>query len=405
MNSRDRVLATINHHLPDRVPLDLGSTAATGINIHAYLRLKKALGLSTEGVRIFDIFGVMADVEQDVIDALGVDIMLVPSLAPRFGININRWKDWTMPDDTKVKVPEGFQTIEDKGGGLLLIVDGRVVGRMPKGGYYFSEMANASMGGLDSLADPPDPDKESFDLLIDEDLRFRQEVAHQLRLHTDKALVIDLIDNIRWNTSIANWLYAMAADPQRTSELHKKKSINLLNKVKQLADALGDSVDIFAIYQDYGTQKGELISPTTFAHLVKPNYKRIFDWIHTNTNWKIMFHSCGSIYHLIPHLIEMGVDILNPIQANTANMDPSRLKAEFGDYLVFWGGGVDTQTILPFGSPENVCQQVKERISIFAPGGGFVFAPTQDIQADVPVENLLTMYAAVREYGKYGACT
>ena len=401
MNSRECVLAAINRQEPDRVPIDLGGTAASGINVNAYVQLRNLLGLKADNVQVFDVFGMMARVEQDVIEHFNIDTMLVPSLRPRFGIPINEWKPWHLPDGTLVQVPVGFQTVEEAGGSLLLIVNGEAVGRMPKNETYFLELAESDMGGLDALVDPPDPDTETFSLLTDEDLRFRQEIAKNLYETTDKALIIDLVDNIRWNTSITNWLFAMAADPDRTFELHEKKSLALLERVKQLAEAVGPYADVFAIYQDYGQQRGELISPETFKRLVAPHYRRIFNWIHENTDWKVLFHSCGSVYNLIPHIIEMGADILNPVQCHTAHMEPQRLKAEFGGRLVFWGGGVDTQTVLPFGTPDEVRQQVKERISIFGPSGGFVFAPTQDIQADVPPENLVAMYDAVREYGRY----
>lgn len=326
---------------------------------------------------------------------------MVPALAPRFDIPVASFKPWRLPSGLPVEVPEGLETALDDDEGLLLMVAGRAVGKMPKGGFYFSELANATMGGLDALREPPDPDTVSFPLLTDEDLCFRQEGAQRLRQETDKALVIDLTDNCRWDTSIPNWLYAMASDPGRTAELHAKKVENLLAKVQQLAQAVEPDVEVFAIYQDYGTQRGEMVAPATFARLIAPHYRVLFDWIHQHTHWKVFFHSCGSIYRLIPHMIEMGVDILNPLQSNAARMEPARLKAEFGDRLVFWGGGADTQTTLPFGTPDDVREQVAQRIGVLGRNGAYVFAPTQDIQADVPPENLVAMYAAAQKHGVY----
>lgn len=401
MNSRERVLAVINHQRPDRVPIDLGGTAAAGINVSAYIRLKRLLGLKTNNVQVYDVFGMMARAEPDVIEHLDIDAMLVPALCPRFDIPIKHWKPWHLFDGTPVQVPLGFQTAEEKDGSLLLMVNGRAMGRMPRNGHYFSELANATMGGLDMLVDPPDPDTVTFPLFTDEDLRFRQEIAKNLHETTHKALVVDIADNMRWNTSIPNWLFALAADPERTFELHEKKSLNLIAKLKQLAEAVGAYVQVFVIYQDLGTQMGEMISPEAFQRLMAPHYRQVFDWIHKNTKWKVLFHSCGSIYRLIPHMIDMGVDILNPVQCNAAHMEPEKLKAEFGDRLVFWGGGVDTQTVLPSGTPDEVREQVRERISKLGAGGGFVFAPTQEIQADVPPENIAAMYEAALEYGRY----
>ena len=233
MNSRERVLVTINHEEPDRVPIDLGGTAASGINVTAYIRLKKLLGLRTDNVQVFDIFGMLARVEQDLIERLDTDTMLIPELCPHFDIPINAWKPWRLFDGTLVQVPVGFQTTKDRDGSLLLIIDGQPMGRMPENGTYFLELMESEMGGLAALAEPPDPDTQTFSLLTDEDLRFRQEIAKNLYETTDKALVIDTTDNIRWDTSIANWLFAMAADPDRTFELHEKKSLALLETVKQ----------------------------------------------------------------------------------------------------------------------------------------------------------------------------
>jgi hypothetical protein len=401
MNSRDRVEAAINHHEPDRIPIDLGGTAASGINVNAYVQLKEWLGLRTDGIQIFDIFGMMARIEPDVIEHFETDTLLVPSLCPRFGIPIRDWKPWQLLDGTPVQVPIGFETTADHDGSLLLMVQGRPVGRMPKTETYFLELAETDAGGLEALAHPPDPDGVRFPVLSEEDVSFRQEIAKRFYETTDKALVVDLVDNLRWNTSIANWLYAMAADPRRTYELHEKKSLAILESVKRLAQAVGPYVSVFAIYQDYGTQRGPLISPASFEDLVVPHYKRVFDWIHENTDWKVLFHSCGSIVPLIPLIIDMGADILNPVQCNTEGMEPQKLKEEFGNRIVFWGGGADTQTVLPLGTPEEVQCQVQERMAAFGPGGGYVFAPSQDIQADVPPQNLAAMYEAVRKWGRY----
>lgn len=403
MNSRERVIAAINNQQPDRVPIDMGSIAASGIVASAYVRLREKLGLGNNPPQIFNLFGMMVFVEPEVMEYLGIDTMLVPALCPRFGIPIDKWKPWKLLDGTPVQVPVGFETVEDKDGNLLLMVKGEAMGKMPKDGHHFSEIANTGMGesGLDSLEDPPDTNTQTFSLLTDEDLQFRHDVAQNLYQSTDKALIVDLEENIRWNTSIANWMFAVAAAPERCLALHMKKAENLLGKVKQLYEAVGPYVNVFAIYQDYGAQKSEVISPEAFERLSVPPYKIIFDWIHQNTHWKVMFHSCGSIYKLIPHMIEMGVDILNPVQCETACMGPKQLKDDFGEKLVFWGGGCDTQSMLPHGTPDEVRQQVKERISTLGANGGYVFAPTQDIQADVPAENMVAMFEAAKEYANY----
>ena len=402
MNSRERVLAALNHQMPDRVPLDLGGQQASTISVEAYVKVKNLLGLRTDNVQVMDIWGMMPRVELDLIERLSLDAMEIPSLyCYRYGIPIDKWKPWRMPDGTPVYMPVGFNPVEDSDGSLVIVKDGKAVGRMPKGGYYFQEFSTAVGGGFEALAEPPDPDSVEFPLFTDEDLRFRQGIARNLYEDTDKFLLTDLGTNLRWDTSFTNWLYAVGLDPQRTFELHQKKSENLLVKIKQLVEALGPYVGGLTIGQDMGTQNREFISPETYDWLIASNYRPVFDWMHQNSDWKVVMHSCGSIYRLIPHMISMGVDVLNPVQCAAANMDPRRLKAEFGDRLVFWGGGVDTQTVLPFGTEEDVRQQVRERIAILGAGGGYVFAPTQDIQATDPPENIVAMYEEALAVGRY----
>jgi uroporphyrinogen decarboxylase len=400
MNSRERVRRAIHHQEPDRVPIDLGGTSATTISVRTYAAHRAHLGLGQDALRINDVFSMTAEIGEDVHQRLETDVRLIQALTPRFGIALESWKPWRNPDGLKVEVPGGFDLARDVDGTLLLLVGGETVGRMPVSGQYFSEVANSTTGDA-ALSDPPDPDAVSFPVLTDEDLRFRQTSARYLSGTTDKALVVEIGDNLRWCASAADWMYALASDPSRAAELHEKKSRNLLDKVRQLAQALGSSVDIVAFYQDLGTQRSELISPQTFMEIVAPHYRPIFDWIHRNTNWSVFFHSCGSIYRLIPAMIEMGVDILNPVQTNADGMDAARLKAQFGAALTFWGGGVDTQTILPFGTIDEVRAQVRSRIGRFAPGGGYVFAPSQDIQPDVPAANVAAMYESAIEAGGY----
>jgi uroporphyrinogen decarboxylase len=401
VNSRQRVLAAIRHEEPDRVPIDLGGTTATAITVGAYAPLRRHLSLPFDRVKIWELFALAAEVESDVRERFHADAALVYPLAPRFDIPIRDFKPWALPDGTPVLVPAGFEVREDDDRSLVLVVRGEAVAKMPAGGFYFSELANVEVGDLSSFQDPPDPSSVAFSLYTDEDLGFRRENARLLRDTTDLALVVEVIEPIRWCPSIAEWLYALASDPDRTERLMEKKSMALVGKVSQLWDALGTDVDVIAFYQDYGTQRGEMVSPTTFAERIAPQYRRVFDWIHAHTTWKVFFHSCGSIRRIIPSMIEMGVDILNPVQVNTANMDARELKAEFGDRLCFWGGGIDTQTVLPFGTPDDVRAQVRDRVAALGRGGGFVFAASQDVQPDVPPQNIVAMLDEALTSGAY----
>jgi len=190
--------------------------------------------------------------------------------------------------------------------------------------------------------------------------------------------------------------------PEYIKGIFARQTAQAIENMELYRQAVGDCIAaIFVSGTDFGTQRGEFISPDLYRELYQPFHKQMNDWVHTHTNWKTLYHCCGSVYLLISSFIEAGVDVLNPVQCSAANMEPERLKQEFGDRLVFWGGGVDTQHTLPFGTPDEVRCQVRERIRVFAPGGGYVFNPIHNIQANTPIENVVAMFEAAREFGRY----
>ncbi len=396
MTSRERVLAAINHQEPDRVPLDLGSTGATSIYVGAYTRLRQALGIAHDPARVADVWQMLAWVERPVVQALGVDVLIVPRLVQPFGMCADRWRPWHLDDGTPVQMPANFEPVADEDGNLCLYQDGELVGKKAPSGLYFDRM-------IEFKVYDPLPPVETFKLSVfsDQELAWCRQWAETLRRETDKALVGEsgLILG-RWG-SYQEWMYTVAADPGYVRAFYDRKIENLLANIRLYAEAVGDNLDIVGFGEDFGTQRGLMISPRTFRELVAPYYKRLFDWVHHHTSWKVFFHCCGGIYPIIATLIECGVDILNPVQTSAAGMNPGKLKAEFGDRLVFWGGGVETQTTLPFGSLDEIRTQVRERIGLLGAGGGFVFAPIHNIQADVSTDRLLAMFEAVRDYGRY----
>ena len=396
MSSRERVLAAINHQQPDRVPVDLGGTRVTSIEPGVYDRLRQNLGLPGDPVRVMDVCLMLAWVEQPVVDALGVDVLPVPRLAQNFGFRLDGWRPWRLDDGTPVQVPVDFDPVPHEDGSLCLYLNGELVGRKPAAGPYFDRMIDYKMN--DSL---PPVEELSLPLFTDEDLRWRQHWAETLRAETDKALIGGFGSALgRWG-SIQEWLYTIAAEPDYVLAFYELKTENLLANMRLYAQAVGDNIDVVWLGEDFGTQQGLMISPKMFKEMVAPYYKRLFDWVHGNTSWKVFFHCCGGIYPIIDTLIDCGVDILNPVQTEAAGMDPVRLKPEFGNRLVFWGGSVEAQSVLPVGSREEIRAQVRERIEIFGPGGGFVFAPTHNIQKDVSPDNVLAAYEAAQEFGQY----
>jgi hypothetical protein len=396
MSSRERVLAAINHQTPDRLPIDLGGTRVTGIHPGVLTKLQAKLGLPPMTPRVMDVWQMLAWVDQPTVEALGIDALPVPRLVMDFDMHLDAWRPWQLSDGTPVEMPGNFDPHVEPDGSLTLWLNGEKVAQKVPSSSYFDKCLEARM----VYTNPP---VETVPLvtLNDEELAWRRQWAERLRAETDKALIGDFGFNLgRWG-SYSEWLYTMGDDPDYVRAWYDRKIEALLENVRLYAQAVGSNIDVIWLMEDFGTQKGMMISPKTFNQLVAPYYKRFFTWIHEHTSWKIFFHSCGGIYPIINTLIDCGIDILNPVQTAAVGMDPVRLKAEFGDRVTFWGGGIDTQDTLPFGNPESIRQQVKERIEIFGRNGGFVFNTIHNIQEDVPVENLLAMYAAVKEYGQY----
>ncbi len=312
-------------------------------------------------------------------------------------------------DGTQPLFPPGTNIAEDADGNwILLNADGSPTPfQMPKNGYYFDDTSFNQGDGIDPQKFRPVAD------IPDEHLRALSQYGRSLYANTDYAilgwgfgvcflglsLITDRASNVTQGLT-DQWMMMLLTEQETCHEMMDRSveaTIKCLNLVHQ---AVGDCCFAWGIAaDDSGTQRGEFIRPDLWAEMIKPHYRKLCDWIHTHTPWKVFLHSCGSVYHLIPHFIEAGIDILNPVQTSAANMDPARLKHEFGDRLVFWGGGCDTQRVLGYATPDEIRQHVKQRLEIFAPGGGYVFNQVHNIQANVPPENIVAMFDAAYEFG------
>jgi len=419
VTSRERVLRTLNHQEPDRVPVDLGSCGVTGIMVSVYAELRHALGVNDSRPRVSDLIQMLGEVETPVLERLGCDVIGLMPLTRTFGITYADWKPWRMFDGTEVLMPGQFNCRTDESGDLLLSPRGDVTkppsGRMPKNGYYFDLIPRQQPLDWNKL--DPDEFAEQFTRLPDGELAYLQETGDQLYRNTDFAVLANYgerglgnlplvlapeVDEPKGIRNFDDWLVAHITYPWYIKEINARHAARIVENLELLRQAVGDRITaVYVSGTDFGTQRGEFFSPDIYRELYLPYHKQINDWVHANTKWKTFLHCCGSVYRLIPHFIEAGVDILNPVQCSAANMEPARLKREFGDRLVFWGGGVDTQKTLPFGSPEDVRAEVAERIRALAPGGGYVFNAVHNIQAKTPVENVLAMFAAAQAVGRY----
>lgn len=404
MSSRDRVIASIEHRQVDHLPIDLGGTAMSGIMAEALHRLRRALDLDGSPVRVYDVFQMLGEVEMDLVDRLHIDILPVELPAVSFGIRRERYKPWSLFDGTPVMVPGDFNIETDSDGSWLLRYggrpDGRLVGRMPKDGYYFEDLEFLAQS--DCIEWPDLNSLRDKYLLTYDEIAFMAARAVELRLSTDKALVAGLWpkSGLGRAGSLTNSLMLIGLDRGYMKEyLHAKHEI-IMENLKMLWDAVGDSIDVVGLdATDFGSQRGELISPQHYYELYVPLYTKENAWVHKHTSWKTLQHCCGSITRILPMLVEAGVDALNPVQCSAEGMDPVWLKREFGSEITFWGGGVDTQSTLAFGSPDEVREQVRERIRIFGRGGGYVFCPVHNIQYGAPVDNVLSAYEAAFKFG------
>lgn len=400
MNSRQRVSLAIHHQQPDRVPIDLGGTRQSGIAASTYHRLKQVLHVDTS-TRVFDIFQMLAEVERPVRERFGADVIGLYRPAVSFGIRNENWKPWQLFDGTPVEMPGGFEPVVEPTGDIVLRRGSTPIARMPKDGFYFDRLETypgAAHADLQTLTLP---------VMSDEECDFYRQQAEALYQNTDLALVAPLGPPYELfyglgTGDFTSWMVTFATEAEYVAELYEKLVEVWLENLRRFVQAVGNRVQILQICDDFGTQQSPFLSVPMFRQRLLPFYKRGLDWIHQHTPLKVMLHSDGALFPLIPSLIEMGVDILNPVQTSARGMDPARLKTEFGEQLTFWGGSLDCQQTLPFGTPEQVAQEVAAHVRTFMPGGGYVFAPVHNVQAGVPPENLVAMFDTARAVGSYG---
>ncbi|HJN15648.1 MAG TPA: uroporphyrinogen decarboxylase family protein [Armatimonadota bacterium] len=408
MTSRERVLMALNHSEPDRVPLDMGGSFVTGIAATALHHLRRHLGLEDRPVKVYDAFQMLGEVEMDVVNRLQLDCLPVHPSSLTMGLKWRDWKPWTLMDGTEVLIMGDFDVSVTGEGDWLFHQGGDPsnppVCRMPKDGYYFDTIG---YGDFNMDWEPPPLDeltKSWGDRTVsDEELQFLVDQADRNRT-TDKASVLGAWPylGLDYIGSLTDFWALLGRDPGYVKALFAASTEWALVNLKRLWDALGDKIDVICVTGlDFGTQRTEYFDPNTFIDVYEPFLRQQFQWVKQNTSWKSFEHCDGSITNLIPHMVEYGLDALNPLQTSAAGMDPAWLKETFGDRLSFWGGGTETQSTLPFGTPEEVREEVRERIRILAPGGGFVFNPIHNIQPNTPAENIAAAYEAAREFGAY----
>jgi uroporphyrinogen decarboxylase len=405
MTPRERVLASLDHRQPDRVAIDFGAHRSSGIAAMAYPKLRQALGLDARPIRVYDPIQQLAIVDEDVLDRFQVDTI---ELGRGFCTEEKHWRDWTLPDGTPCKMPLWATPERQDGQWVLRSPSGRVLAKMPQGAIYFEqchwpfleaddldrlpEMLSENMWG--GIASPPGPLGSGVD-----GERVLAENARHFRQRTDRAIVGlfggNLLETGQWLYRMDNFLMLLAGNPRRAHEfLDRLVEIHLANLERYLR-AVGTSIDVICFGDDLGMQNGPQMSRAMYQEFFKPRHAAMWRRAKELADVKVMLHCCGGIRPLLPDLIEAGLDAVNPVQISCAGMDARGLKRDFGDQIVFWGGGCDTRATLSHGSPDEIRKHVREQVSVFAPGGGFVFQQVHNILADVPPDNIIAMFDAV----------
>jgi hypothetical protein len=415
MTSKQRLIATLNHQQPEKMVIDFGATPVTGIHVLAIERMREFYGLKKQLVKVTEPYQMLGEISDDLAEILGVDIQGFSPKNNMFGFENAKWKEFRTFWGQTVLVPGEFNTDIDENGDLLIYPEGdRNVppsGRMPKSGYFFDSINRQQAFDENNLK--VEDNLEEFELLSNENIAYWKSKAEMIK-SSSKGLIANFggtalgdialvpgpwMKNPKGIRDVTEWYMSTLLRIDYVKEIFEKQTEIAIQNIKTMHSILGNSIEVvFMCGTDFGTQDSQFCSPEIFSELYLPYYKRMNNWIHQNTNWKTFKHSCGAVLPLIPKFIEAGFDIINPVQINAAQMDSKRLKAEFGNDITFWGGGVDTQKTLSFGTPQDVEKQVLEQCEILAKNGGFVFNTVHNTQANVPVANFDAMIKAIRKF-------
>jgi hypothetical protein len=415
MTSKERVLASLNHREPDAVPVDFGSTAVTGIHVNAIAGLLDRYGLEKRPVRVYEPYQMLGLLDKDLKKAMGIDVEGIPAPETLFGFRNENWKPYRLDSGLEVLVSEHFRTTKEPNGDTLIYPKGDLSappsGRMPKNGFFFDTIVRQEP--IDEAKLNPEDNLEEFGPITLENLDYFA-VQSGSAAATGRAVMATFggtafgdialvpapfLKHPKGIRDIEEWYISTVTRQEYIHRIFERQAEIALKNLEKIKVAVAGRVDaVFICGTDLGTQQSQFCSVDTFRKLYFPYYKMVNDWVHRNTRWKTFKHSCGAVEPLIEPFIEAGFDILNPVQITAAGMDAAHLKKTYGGRIVFWGGGVDTQTTFAFGTPAQVREQVLRRMEVLAPGGGFIFNAVHNIQATTPVDNIIAMIDAVQEF-------
>lgn len=414
LTSRERVRSALDHKETDRVPIDLGSSPVTGIQAVMYRKLKEYLGITGGEIKVYDPYQMLAEVEEPVKKRLSIDTYGVQLPVTLFGYKNERWKPFRMFDGTEVLISGNFEYDVLPSGDIVQYPKGdrsaEPSARMPKDGYYFDAIVRQPPIDEKRL-NPKKWVEQTYSLYSEEDLRYLEETSRMYYENTEYSLVGNY-----WGAGFGDiaivpgldvaepegvrdpeeWYVSIVTRQSYIRDIFAYQMELGMKNIELYLEAVGDRIDVVTMSgTDFGSQNGPFISPAVYREVWKPLHKRMNDWVHEHTTWKTFYHTCGSIVLFLDDFYEAGVDILNPVQVSAGGMEPEILKKNYGDRFVFWGGAVNPQGTLAFGSPEEVREQTRRNVGIFSKGGGYIFNNVHNIQSTVPVENVMAMFEAV----------
>jgi hypothetical protein len=413
-SSRQNFLKTINHKQPDRVVVDFGSTSVTGIHVLIVEKLREYYGLEKKPVKVVEPYQMLGEIDSELINAMDIDVIGLFSAKNMFGVLNENWKVYKTPWGQEVLFPGGFNYTYNSNGDILMYPEGDTSvppsSMMPKSGYFFDALDRQKP--IDDSTLRVEDNLEEFGHVTEPELEYWKTQVSSLE-NNSKAVIASLggtalgdialvpainLKNPKGIRGVEEWYISTLIREDFIKEIYDRQTDIAIENLKLLHEVIGNKIDVvFTCGTDFGTQNSTFCSTETYDRMWLPYYKKVNDWIHQNTNWKTFKHSCGAVEPLMSHFIESGFDIINPVQINASGMDPGKLKEKYGDKLVFWGGGVDTQGVFAFGTPGQVKEQVKSQCGILNNNGGFVFKTVHNIQANVPFENVVAMLDALKE--------
>ena len=413
-SSLENFIATINHRQPEKIVIDFGSTAVTGIHVVVVEKLREYYGLEKRPVKVTEPYQMLGEIDDELINAMGIDVIGLYGEKNMFGIANKDWKLHKTFWGQEVLFPGEFNYTYNSNGDIMIHAEGDTSvppsAMMPKTGYFFDALNRQEP--VDDSRLKVEDNLEEFTRLKDHDIKYWKGQAQSVEdsgkgvmaslggtALGDIALVPGLnLKHPKGIRGVEEWYISTLIREDLIKEIYDRETDIALENLSEIYEVVGDTINtVFICGTDFGTQNSTFCSPESYSRVWLPYYKKVNDWIHANTGWKTFKHSCGAVEPLIDLFIESGFDILNPVQINASGMDPKELKRKYGDRIVFWGGGVDTQGVFAFGTPAQVKEQVKREVSILNENGGFVFNTVHNIQANVPFENVVAMLEALKE--------